>query len=64
MSEKSKKTCNNLNYVEKLHILVSRQLLAISLLASLFWVLEDITSSSVGIKFVQSLQGLKMIRQL
>ena len=52
MSEKYKKTCKYLNYVQSLLILVStgRVCVSISALGSLVCVLLGITSSIVGIK--------------
>ena len=52
MSEKYKKTCKYLNYVEHLLILVSTitDCISISTFASLVCVLVDITSSAVRIK--------------
>ena len=52
MSEKSKKTCKYLNYVEHLLILVSTVsgCVSISAFASLVCVPVSITSSVVGIK--------------
>ena len=66
MSEKYKKTCKCLNYVEHLPILVSTVTgyLSISALASLVCVPVGITSSAVGTEIVQSQQELKSITQL
>ena len=52
MSEKYKKTCKYLNYVEHLIILVSTvtDCVSISAFASLVWVPVGITSSAIGIK--------------
>ena len=51
-----KKTCNYLNYVERLLILVSTVTgcVSISAFASLVYVSVAFTSSAVGKKFVQS----------
>ena len=61
-SEKYKKTCKYLNYVEHLLILASAvtSCVLISAFASLVAIPVGITSSAVGIKFGQSLQDLKI----
>ena len=50
MSEKYKKTCKYLNYVEHLLILASTVTVSISAFASLVAISVGITSSAVGIK--------------
>ena len=66
MSEKYKKTCKYLNYVEYLLILVSTVTgcVLISVFALLVCLPVGITSSAVELKFVQSLQELKSISRL
>ena len=66
MSEQYKKICKYLNYVKKLLVLVSTVTgcISVSAFASLVCVPVGITSSSVGKKFVKSLQELKSISQL
>ena len=66
MSENYNKTCKYLNYVEHLLILVSTvtDCVSISAFASSVCVPVRITSSPVGLNFVQSLEELKSIRQL
>ena len=71
MSEKYKKTCKYLNYVEHLFILVSTVTgcVSISAFASLVCVPVGITSSAVGIKncaiwTIKKPQELKSVSQL
>ena len=66
ISEKYKKTCKYLHYVENLLILVSTVTgcISISTFISLVRVPVSITSSALVLKFVQSLQELKSKRQL
>ena len=66
ISEKYKKTCKYLHYVENLLILVSTVTgcISISTFTSLVRVPVSITSSAVVLKFVQSLQELKSKSQL
>ena len=62
MSEKHKKTCEYLNYIEHLLILVSKLLVgrvSISAFASLVCTLVSITSSAVGIKICGIVAGIK-----
>ena len=61
MSEKYKKTCKYLNYVEQLLILVSTVTgrISISAFASLFCVTVSITSSAVVIKICTITAGIK-----
>ena len=61
MSEKYKKTCKYLNYVEHLLILVSTVTgcVSISAFTSLVCVPVGITSSSVGIKICTITAGIK-----
>ena len=58
--------CKYLNYVEYLLILASTitSCVSISVLASLVFVSVGITSSAVGIKFVQSLQKFKQYESI
>ena len=60
MSEKHKNTCKCLNYAEHLLILASAVTVCVSVsaFASLVCVPVGITSSVVGLKFLQSLQEL------
>ena len=66
MIEKHKKTFKYLNYVKHLFILPSTVTgcISISVFPSLVCVPVGITNYGVGIKFVQSLQESKGIRQL
>ena len=61
MSEKYKKTCKYLNYVEHVFILVSAVNggVSVSVFASLVCVAVGITSSSVGLKICAITTGLK-----
>ena len=62
MSEKYKKKCKNLNYVEHLLILISKLLVGFVLIAtfaSLVCVPVSITSSEVGIKNCEITAGIK-----
>ena len=61
MSEKYKKTCKYLNYVEHLLILVSTIIccVSISAFASLVCVPVGITSSAVGLNIYAIIVGLK-----
>ena len=61
-----KKTCKYLNYVEHLLILASAVTgcISISAFALLVFIPIGIMSSTVGIKFVPSLQELKSTSQL
>ena len=61
MSEKNKKTCKYLNFVENLLILVSTVTgcVSISTLASLFRVPIGITSSAVELKIFVIIAGIK-----
>ena len=61
MSEKFKKTCKYLNYVEHLFTLVSTITIwvLISAFASLAFVPVDITSSAVGIKLCAVTAGIR-----
>ena len=66
MSEKYKKTCMYLNYVENLFILVSTVTgcLSISAFFSLVCVPVDITSSGVGLKFFTIAAGIKKYKSI
>ena len=57
-----KKTCKYLNNVK--HLLILTGCISISSFPSLVCVPADITSSAVGLKFVQPLQELKNAIQL
>ena len=61
MSQKLKKTCKYLNYVEHLLILVSKitGYVSISAFASLVAIPVGITSSAVGIKICAIIAGIK-----
>ena len=61
MSEKDKKTCKYLNYVQHLIILASMVTgcISISAFASLVYVPVGITSSAVGIKICAITAGIK-----
>ena len=61
MSEKYKKTCKYLNYIEHLLILVSigTGCVSISAFVSLVCVPVGITSSAVGLKICASNAGIK-----
>ena len=64
MSEKYKKTCKYLNYVEHLLILASRVTSCVSISASLVCVLVGITSSVVGIKICEIIVGVKKYKSI
>ena len=64
MSEKHKKACSALNSFEHFLIFISAVSGCVSVSASLLGVPVGITSSAVGIRFVQSLHELKSISQL
>ena len=66
MSEKYKKTCHYLNYVEHLLILVSRvaDCVSVSAFASLVFVLFGITSSAVGLKICAITAGIKKYKSI
>ena len=66
MSEKYKKTCKYLNYVENLIILASTitGCVSTSLFASLVCVLVVITSSAVGIKSCAITAGIKKYKSI
>ena len=66
MSEKYKRRCKCLNYVENLLILPSAGAVSTSMsaFAALVCVPVLIISSAVGINIFQPLQGLKSINQL
>ena len=66
MSQKYKKTCNYLNYVEHLHILASTTTgcVSISAFASLGCVPVGITSSAVGIKICAITAGNKKYKSI
>ena len=66
MSEKHKKTCKYLNYVEHLIILVSTvtDCVSISAFASLVWVHVGITSSAVGIKICATTGEIKKYKSI
>ena len=66
MSEKYKKTCKYLNYVEHLHILSSTVTgcVSISAFASLVAIPVGMTSSAVGIKVCAITATIKSISQL
>ena len=66
MSEKYKKKCKYLNYVEHLLILVSTitGCVSISALASLVCALVGITSSGVGIKLCAITAGIKNFKSV
>ena len=66
MSEKYKKTCKNLNYVENLLILSSAitGYVSISAFASLVDINVGITSSSVGIKICAIITGIKKYKSI
>ena len=66
MSEKYKKTCKYLNYVEHLLILVSTitGCVSISAFASLVCVRVGITSSAVGIKICAITAGIKKYKSI
>ena len=66
MSEKYKKTCKYLNYVEHLLILVSAvtACVSISAFASLVCVPVGITSSAVGIKISAITAGIKKYKSI
>ena len=61
MSEKYKKTCNYLNYIEHLLILASTitSCVSVSVFGSLVCVHWDITSSGVGIRICAITAGIK-----
>ena len=66
MSEKYKKTCKYLNYVEHLIILVSTvtDCVSISAFASLVWVPVGITSSAIGIKIFATTREIKKYKSV
>ena len=66
MSEKYKKTCKHLNYVEHLLVLVSAgtSCLSISVFASLVDVPVGITSSAIGIKICAIIAGIKKYKSI
>ena len=66
MSEKSKKTCKYLNYVEQLLILVSTVTgcVSVSAFASLVFVSVGITSSAVVIKISAVTAGIKKYKSI
>ena len=66
MSEKYKKTCKYLNYVEHLLILVSTVTgcVSISVLASLVAIHVGITSSDIGIKICEIIAGIKKYKPI
>ena len=66
MSEKYKKTCKYLNYVEHLLILVSTIIccVSISAFASLVCVPVGITSSAVGTKICAVTAGIKKYKSI
>ena len=66
ISEKYKKICNYLNYVEHLLILLSTVAgcISISAFASLVCVLFGITSSAVGIKISAITAGIKKYKSI
>ena len=66
MSEKYKKTCKQLNYVEHLPILFSTVTccVSISAFASLVCVPVSITTSAVGIKICTINAGIKMYKSV
>ena len=66
MSEKHKKTCKYLNYVEHLIILVSTvtDCVSISAFASLVWVPVGITSSAIGIKICATTGEIKKYKSV
>ena len=55
MSRKHRKVCTNLNYIERLHILAFSITGCISIFRfdSLIGIRIEITSSAIGLKFVQ-----------
>ena len=63
ISEKYKKTCKYLNYVEQLLILASTvtDCVSVSAFASLVTIPVGITNSSVGIKFCKITAGIKKV---
>ena len=66
MSEKYKKTYKYLDYVEHFLILVSTvsSCVSFSVFASLVAIPVGVTSSAVGIKFVQLLQESKTVKSI
>ena len=66
MSEKYKKTCKYLNYVEHLIILVSTvtDCVSISPFASLVWVPVGITSSAIRIKICATIREIKKYKSV
>ena len=66
MSEKYKKTCKYLNYVEHLIILVSTvtDCVSISPFASLVWVPVGITSSAIRIKICATIGEIKKYKSV
>ena len=64
VSEKCKKTCNYLNYVEHLLILASTGCVSISAFASLVCVPVGITSSAAGINICAISAGIKKYKSV
>ena len=64
MSEKYKKTCKYLNYVEHLLILASTVTSCVSISASLVCVPVGITSSVAGIKICEIIVGVKKYKSI
>ena len=66
MSEKHKKTCKHLNYVEHLIIFVSTVTDCVSIFsfASLVWVPVGITSSAIGIKICATTREIKKYKSV
>ena len=66
MSEKHKKVCRDFNYLEHFFLFISivTKCLSVSSFASLVSISVGIASPAVGLKYVQSLDELKNIRQL
>ena len=66
MSEKYKKTCKYLNYVENLLVLASTVTgcISISAFASLVCVPVDLTSSAVGINICAITAGIKRFKSI
>ena len=66
MSEKQKKTCKYLNYVEHFLVLVSTATSCISTFSftSLVYVPNDITSSAVGLKLFAIIAWIKKCKSI
>ena len=66
MSEKCKKTCKYLNYVEQLHVLTSTVTVCVSIsaFASLVCVPVGVTSSAVGIEIYAITSGIKKYKSI